>query len=180
MKTNFKSKFLSLLLVSTMLLSATPVMAAEGDQTVPVDLTVETPIFSVGVPLTLPITITETGEILTSDAVAIINNSAGPVVIKNVQIKGIDGWKTVAYSTVDMKNTTVNTKKVSMQLIFGDEATGTRVSTTGENTTDFSTPIRIAKGETIPLPYKAEVPVQTTAYDSIQVAEITFSFGWDD
>lgn len=178
MKTNFK--FLSLLLVLTMLLSATPVMAAEGEQTVPVSLTVEEPIFSVGIPTVLPITITETGEVLTSDAAVIVNNSAGPVILKNIEIKGINGWKTVGYGTRNMKNVDVNTKEVSMQLIFGDEITGTVVNTTGNDTNDFSGFIRIPKGETLPLPYKAEVPTQTVVYESIQVAEVTFSFGWGE
>ena len=54
--TIIKPKALSLLLALTLiLLSVTPVLAAEGDQTVPVDLTVEAPIFAVTVPIALPI-----------------------------------------------------------------------------------------------------------------------------
>ena len=97
MKTNIKPKFLSLLLVLSLLLSVTPVLAAEGDQTVPVDLTVEAPIFSVTVPIALPITITEDGSVVTSTTAAIINNSAGPVAITSVD-KGINGWATVGYA----------------------------------------------------------------------------------
>ncbi len=174
------TKFFSLFLVLVMLLSATPVMAAEGDQTVPVDLTVEAPIFSVTVPIALPITITEQGEILTSDSAAIINNSAGPVVISDIQIKGINGWETVNYGSIDMATAKVNTKNVSLQLIFGDKDTGTTVSTTGEDTNDFASFIRLAKAETLPLLYDAEVPAQKTVYESAQIAEVIFTVGWDE
>lgn len=179
MKTN-RTKFFSLFLVLAMLLSATPVMAAEGEQTVPVDLTVEEPIFSVTVPIALPITIAEDGEIITSDSAAIINNSAGPVVITDIQTKGINGWTTAAYGTIDMTTVKVNTKNVSLQLIFGDKDTGTTVSTTGEDTNDFAGFIRLAKAETLPLLYDAEVPAQTTAYESAQIAEVIFTVGWDE
>jgi len=179
MKTN-RTKFFSLFLVLAMLLSATTVMAAEGEQTVPVDLTVEEPIFSVTVPMALPITITEQGEILTSDTAAVINDSAGPVVITDIQTKGINGWETVAFGSIDMATAKVGTKEVSLQLIFGDEDTGTTVSTTGEDTNDFAGFIRLAKAETLPLLYDAEVPAQTTAYESAQIAEVIFTFGWDE
>jgi hypothetical protein len=178
MKTNLK--LLSLFLVLAMLLSATPVLAAEGDQTVPVDLTVEEPIFSVTVPIALPITITEQGEILTSDTAAVINNSAGPVVITDIQTKGINGWETVAFGSIDMASAKVNTKNVSLQLIFGDKDRGTIVNTTGEDTNDFTGFIRLAKDETLPLLYDAEVPAQTTAYESAQIAEVIFTVGWDE
>lgn len=179
MKTN-RTKFFSLFLVLAMLLSATTVMAAEGEQTVPVDLTVEEPIFSVTVPIALPITITEQGEILTSDTAAVINNSAGPVVITDIQTKGINDWETVAYGSIDMASAKVNTKHVSLQLTFGDKDTGTTVSTTGEDTNDFAGFIRLAKAETLPLLYDAEVPAQTTAYESAQIAEVIFTIGWDE
>ena len=179
MKTN-RTKFFSLFLVLAMLLSATTVMAAEGEQTVPVDLTVEEPIFSVTVPMALPITITEQGEILTSDTAAVINDSAGPVVITDIQTKGINGWETVAFGSIDMATAKVGTKEVSLQLIFGDKDTGTTVSTTGEDTNDFAGFIRLAKAETLPLLYDAEVPAQTTAYESAQIAEVIFTVGWDE
>lgn len=180
-KTNSKSKLLSLCLALTLaVLSVTPVFAAEGDQTVPVDLTVEAPIFSVTVPLALPITIAEDGEIITSDSAAIINESAGPVVITALETNGINGWTTAAYGTIDMTTVKVNTKDVSLQLIFGDEVDGTVVKTTGENTNDLAGFIRLAKGETLPLPYDAEVPAQTAVYESAQIAEVVFTIGWDE
>ena len=179
MKTN-RTKFFSLFLVLAMLLSATTVMAAEGEQIIPVDLTVEEPIFSVTVPMALPITITEQGEILTSDTAAVINNSAGPVVITDIQTKGINGWETVAFGSIDMATAKVGTKEVSLQLIFVGELTGTTVSTTGEDTNDFAGFIRLAKAETLPLLYDAEVPAQTTAYESAQIAEVIFTVGWDE
>lgn len=176
MKTN-RTKFFSLFLVLAMLLSATTVMAAE-EQAVPVILTVEAPIFSVTVPTALPVTITNDGSILTADNAAIQNFSAGPVAISDVEILGVGGWETVAYGTLDQKYTQVNTKKLALQLIFGDEATGTIVSTTGADTNDFAGSILIPKGESLPLLYDAEVPAQQDTYDAVEFAQVVFTVGW--
>lgn len=179
MKTCFKSKAFSIMLALVMVLSASavPVIAAEGEYSVPVELTVESPIFEVTVPYFLPITITDTGEVVTSDAATIINHSAGPIVISDIQTKGINGWKTVAYGSTSTK---VNAKEVAMQLIFDDGETTTTVSTTGNDTNDFTNPIRIAKGQTLAMPYRAEVPAQSSIYESIQVVEVAFIFDWDE
>lgn len=181
MKTN-KRLITSFLTIALLLAAIVPqaVFAAEGDQTVPVDLTVEAPIFSVTVSIALPITIDETGAILASDSAAIINNSAGPVVISDIQIKGINGWETVSFGTLDMATAKVNTKNVSLQLIFGNEATGTKVATTGKDINDFAGSIRLAKAESLPLLYNAELPAQKTAITSAQIAEVIFTIGWDE
>lgn len=179
MKTN-TTKIFSLFLVLAMLLSATPVMAAEGEQTIPVNLTVEAPIFSVTLPTALPITITTEGDIETSDSVEAVNNSAGPVVITDLQINGINGWETVAFGSIDMATAKVNSKKVSLQLSFGDKDTGTVIKTTGKDTNDFTGFIRLAKAETLPLLYDAEVPAQSEAYESVQIANAIFIVGWDE
>lgn len=176
-KTN--SKLLSLCLVLAMVLSVTPVFAAD-DQTVPALLTVEEPIFSVTLPLSLPVTIAEDGSIVTAPGAEIVNHSAGPVVITNIETKGINGWETVEYGTIDMATAKVNTKDVSLQLIFGDEETGTTIITTGEDTNSFTDFIRLAKDETLPLPYSAEVPAQSGVYDAAQIAEVIFTIGWDE
>ena len=169
-------KYLSLTLALLMVLSATSVFAAPGDQTVPVDLTVEEPIFNVTVPLSLPITIDTDGSILTADNVNIINNSAGPVSITGVQITGANGWKTAEFGTVDMTTSKVGSKDVSLKLGLG----AATVETTGENTNDFTGTVRIAKGASLPIIYDAEVPAQKTANVGTQVASVIFTLGWDE
>lgn len=175
--TNTKSKFLPLLLALSLLLSVTPVFAAE-EQSVPVTLTVEAPIFSVTVPTALPVTITQDGSILTADNAAITNLSAGPIAIYDVEILAASGWETVAYGTLDLKDAQVNAKKLSLQLIFGDEETGTIVNTTGADTNDFTNSILIPKGESLALPYNAEVPAQQDTYDAVEFAQVIFTVGW--
>lgn len=137
-------------------------------------------VLSVSTPTTLPITIAEDGEVLTADNATIINNSEGPILIEGVSIKGTNGWEVVAYGSFDSASTKVNTKQVAYQIVFGDEATGTVVNTTGEGTTNFPTPIRIEAGETLPLSYKADVPMQTEVYESLVVNEIAFIIALDN
>ena len=84
-------------------------------------------------------------------------------------------YKRQAYGTIDMDTVKVNTKDVSLQLIFGDEENGTVVKTTGENTNDLAGFIRLAKGESLPLPYNAEVPVSYTHLFQIPVFPDKFS-----
>lgn len=179
MKTN---KSVSIFLTLVLLLAAIVPQAvfAADDQTVPALLTVEEPIFSVTLPLSLPVTITEDGSIVTASGAEIVNHSAGPVVITNIKTRGINGWETVEYGTIDMTTAKVNTKNVSLQLTFGDELTGTKVTTTGVDTNDFTGFIRLAKDETLPLPYNAEVPAQTAVYVAEQFAEVVFTIGWDE
>lgn len=178
--TKFKG-FIGKKSLSLVLLAVLVVTAFTGCTQVDVvtkgDVPAEEPVFSVSVPVTLPVTITEDGEVLTSDAAVITNNSEGPVVIKEVQITGVDGWDTVAYGT-DMQIEKVDTKVAAVQLIFGDELSGTIVSTTGANNNDYAKPIRIEKGESLSLTYKVEVPAQTKTYESIEAFKVDFILDW--
>lgn len=167
-------KYLSLTLALLMVLSATTVFAET--KTVPVTLTVEEPTFSVALPLSLPITIEGNGDITTAINAQIINNSAGPVAITNIQTQGINGWTTLEYGTLDMTTAKVDSKQATLQLEIKDKT----IKTTGTDINDFSGFIRLAKGETAPLTYNAEVPAQKTAKTDAQIVEVLFTVGWDE
>lgn len=174
-------KLLSILLTLVILFTLTsPVTASEitteGEHTVPVDLTVETPIFSVTVPTSLPITLTEYGEILVADDISIINGSAGPVRINTIETKGINGWSTIAYGSLDITNAKVGSKNVGLSLNI---ATST-INTTGPDTNDFIGSIVLSKGQTIPVTYGAELASQKDTQYNLQIAEVIFTVGWDD
>ena len=70
----------------------------------------EIEIFSVTVPVTLPLIVDESGEVHTGTA-EIINGSTGEVVISSVSISSKNGWQLVPYTT-DMAH-----EKVDAQLL---------------------------------------------------------------
>jgi hypothetical protein len=176
-----KKKLITTLLIFSLILSATTTayateITASGDGTVPVDLTVETPIFSVTVPTSLPITLTETGDIVVASNATIINGSAGPIKITSVQTKGINGWTTVDFTDFDIASAKVGSKNVGLTLTMNT----TTVQTTGADTNDFIGSITLIKGQSLPLTYDAVVPTQKTAQTGTQVAEVIYTVGWDD
>ncbi len=176
-----KKKLLSALLALTLILtSTTPAYASDitdtGVGTVPVDLTVETPIFSITVPTSLPITLDEYGEVSVATNATIINGSAGPVKITNIQTKGINGWSITNFAGLDINTAKVGTKSVGLSLNIG----AANILTTGADTNNFIGFISIIKGQTLPLIYDAVLPAQKTAQTSAQIAEVIFTVGWDD
>jgi hypothetical protein len=176
-----RKKSLSVLLALT-LLFATSVPAyaseitAEGNGTVPVDLTVETPIFNVTVPMVLPVTMTETGDIVVASDAVIVNNSAGPIKISNIQTKGANGWSTTDYAGLDMKSAKVGSKNVGLTFTIDGMVTNTK----GADLNDFSSPITLIKDQSLPLIYNAKVPAQKAAQTGVQIAEVVFTIGWDE
>lgn len=166
-------KTLALLLT---LLLATSVTVFANDSTVPVDLTVEAPIFSVTVPTSLPITLTSTGEVQTASNAVIVNNSAGPIVVSSITTKGINGWATENYEAFAPKSAKINSKNFGLSLTLGV----TNIVTTGANSNNFSGALILAKGESLPLLYDAKLPAQKDANISTQIAEVIFTVGWDE
>jgi hypothetical protein len=177
-----KKKFLSVLLTLTLVFSLTSVPAyaseitAEGDGTVPVNLTVETPIYDVTVPMVLPVTMTETGDIVVATDAVIVNKSAGPIKISNIKTKGVNGWSTTDYTGLDVKSAKVGSKNVGLTFTID----GMTTNTTGADLNDFSGAIILIKGESLPLIYNAKVPAQKVAQTDVQIAEVVFTVGWDD
>ena len=176
-----KKKLLSVVLTLLLLLATSvPAYASEittaGDGTVPVELTVEAPVFSVTVPTVLPITQTETGEVQVATNATIVNNSAGPIKISGLQTKGINGWSTTDFTSLDTKSAKVGSKSVGLNFKFGSA----NVKTKGADTNDFTGFVTLIKGESLPLTYDAKLPAQKTAQIGAQIAEVIFTVGWDD
>lgn len=161
-------------LLTASLLFATTVTAFADSSNVPVDLTVEAPIFSVTVPTSLPITLTSTGDVVVADNAAIVNNSAGPVVITGITTNGINGWATEDYDAFAPNSVKLNTKNFGMALTLGSA----NIHTKGGNLNDFSGSITLAKGESLPLIYNAKVPAQKEASSNNQIAEVIFTVNW--
>ncbi|MBC2457155.1 hypothetical protein [Clostridium beijerinckii] len=163
-------------LLTAVLFATGTVTAFADSSTVPVDLTVEAPIFSVTVPTSLPITLTSAGEVVVADNIAIVNNSAGPVKISAITTNGAGGWITDDYDTFAPQSSKINSKNFAMSLTLGS----TTVHTKGGNLNDFGGSVVLAKGQSLPLVYDAKVPAQKEASSNAQIAEVVFTVGWDE
>jgi hypothetical protein len=177
-----KKKLIATLLTLSLILSATTTayateITASGAGTTPVDLTVETQILRVTIPLSLPITMTEDGNVVVADNASITNNGAGPIKITDIEIIGANGWSTVDYNSLDNDSATVGGKNVGFSLNLG----ATNILSTGADTDNFSDgAIVVTKGQSLPLTYDAVLPAQKDEMVGVQVAEVIFTIGWND
>ena len=73
-----------------------------------------TEVFSVTVPVVLPLTVDENGEVHTGSA-EIINASTGAVVVSSVSISTKNGWQLVPYTT-DMAHAKVDAKQLGFKI----------------------------------------------------------------
>lgn len=176
-----KKKLIATLLSVTLLFATSmPAYASEittaGDGTVPVDLTVETPIFSVTVPTVLPVTLTQNGEVTVATNAMIVNNSAGPIKITGIQTKGANGWSTTDFAGFDMKSAKVGGRDVGLNFKFGSAD----VKTKGADINDFTGSVTLIKDESLPLTYSAKIPAQKVAKIGEQIAEVILTVAWDE
>lgn len=176
-----KKLIATILSLSLLFATSVPTYASEiisaGAGTTPVDLTVETQILRVTIPLSLPITMTEDGDVVVADNASITNNGAGPIKITDIEIKGANGWSTVDYNSLDNDSATVGGKNVGFSLSLG----AANILTTGADTDNFSDgAIVITKGQSLPLTYNAVLPAQKDEMVGVQIAEVSFTIEWND
>ena len=176
-------KSLSLALALCMMVSATviPAYAAEdvteistaGNPTaVPVVLQVEEAVFSVTVPTSLPVHIGSDGAVTTPENGAnIMNNSAAPVAVQNVNVTAAPGWTLIDYST-NPTTFKINEKKLGLEL--NNVATGENGVWTF-SATDW--PV-IAKDGSYNFKWKAILPPQTKDANGATMANVVFTIGW--
>ena len=171
----FKNKFLSFWLAGLTLLSGiAPAHAAidtpGGSNDVPTVVTAEQSRFSVTVPASLPITVSNKGVVTVADNCQIVNNAAGPVLVKGVSVQAANSWSLEDYNT-DFGKRKVNEKKFGMMLQDSEVQTDGSCGLGG-----FST---INGGQSAPLTYNANVAVQTKAIQAQTIANVVFTMGWD-
>ena len=86
------------LLLPLLLFSYATEVTTGGDYSVPVNLTVQPPLFTVTLPTEFPVTVTPTGEILTADDITIQNNSTDVYCeVSNITFES-DDWELVSCS----------------------------------------------------------------------------------
>ena len=130
-----------------------------------------TEIFSVTVPVTLPLVIDENGEVHTGSA-EIINGSTGVVVVSSVSISTKNGWQLVPFNT-DMAH-----EKVDARLL-GFKINDSETTKTGNTETfTLAAPWEIAENGKLPLSYDAIVSAVSKAVTEQEVLSVVFVLEW--
>ena len=130
-----------------------------------------TEIFSVTVPVVLPLTVDESGEVHTGSA-EIINASTGTVVVSSVSISTKNGWQLVPYTT-DMAHEKVDAK------LLGFKINDAQTNKTGDTEIfSLTSPWEIAENSRLPLSYDAVVSAVSKAITEQEVLSIVFVLEW--
>ena len=130
-----------------------------------------TEVFSVTVPVTLPLVVDESGEVHTGSA-EIINGSTGEVVVSSVSISTKNGWQLVPFNT-DMAHAKVDAKQLGFKI--NDSVT---TKTGNAETFALSAPWEIAENGRLPISYDAVVSAVSKAVTEQEVLSIVFVLEW--
>ena len=130
-----------------------------------------TEVFSVTVPVTLPLVVDESGEVHVG-AAEIINASTGEVIVSSVSISTKNGWQLVPFNT-DMAH-----EKVDAQLL-GFKINNAQTSKTGDaETFALNTPWTIAENGKLPINYDAVVSAVSQPVTEQDVLSVVFVLEW--
>ena len=130
-----------------------------------------TEVFSVTVPVVLPLTVDENGEVHVGTA-EIINGSTGEVVVSSVSISTRNGWQIVPYTT-DMAH-----EKVDAQLLGFKINDAQTVKNGNVETFALSAPWEIAENGRLPISYDAVISAVSKAVTEQEVLSIVFVLEW--
>ncbi len=128
-------------------------------------------VFSVTVPVTLPLVIDESGEVHTG-AAEIINASTGEVVVSSVSISTKNGWQLVPFDT-DMAHAKVDAKQLGFKI---NDSVTTKTGDT--ETLILRGPWDIAENGKLPLSYDAVVSAVSKAVTEQEVLSVVFVLEW--
>lgn len=126
--------------------------------------------FSVTVPASLTVTVSEHGIVYTATGAGIVNNSSGAVQVSGVTLRAENGWTIVPYAT-NMAAQKVDSKKIGFAL---DRM---QTAATGKSELLTASSMTVSAGATLPLSYDAVVSASSEAVNE-QVLTIVFVVGW--
>ena len=130
-----------------------------------------TEVFSVTVPVTLPLIVDEGGEVHVG-AAEIINASTGDVIVSIVSISTKNGWQLVPFAT-DMAH-----EKVDAQLL-GFKINNAQTSKAGDaETFNLTAPWMIAENGRLPIDYDAVVSAVSQPVTEQDVLSVVFVLEW--
>lgn len=127
--------------------------------------------FSVSLPTSLPISVDSNGAVATATSAEIVNNSFGPVEVKDIQVNPQNGWSIQSWDT-DFSKKKVGLSEFSLQI--NDTSVGTDGSLSLGN---FDT---IYGGDKLSLSYDGKVATQKNSISNLDIAEVVFTVGWDE
>ena len=127
--------------------------------------------FSVTVPASLSLTVSEHGAVYSANNAAIVNNSTGAIEVTGVAVSTANGWTLAPYSS-NMANAKVDSKLIGFSINGAQSA----ASGTSENLS-LSGAWSIAKGASLPLTYDAVVSALSKPV-SEQVLTVVFVLDW--
>ena len=130
-----------------------------------------TEVFSVTVPVTLPLVVDEGGEVHVGTA-EIINGSTGEVIVSSVSISTKNGWKLVPFDT-DMAHAKVDAKQLGFKI--NDSMT---TKTGDAETFSLTSPWTIAENARLPLDYDAVVSAVSQPVTEQDVLSVVFVLEW--
>lgn len=130
-----------------------------------------TEVFSVTVPVTLPLVVDEGGEVHVG-AAEIINASTGDVIVSSVSISTKNGWQLVPYTT-DMAHAKVDAKQLGFKI--NDSLT---TKTGDAETFSLTSPWTIAENGKLPLSYDAVVSAVSQPVTEQDVLAVVFVLEW--
>ena len=130
-----------------------------------------TEVFSVTVPVTLPLVVDESGEVHVG-AAEIINASTGDVIVSGVSISTKNGWQLVPYTT-DMAHAKVDAKQLGFKI--NDSVT---TKTGDAETFSLTSPWTIAENGKLPLSYDAVVSAVSRPVTEQDVLSVVFVLEW--
>lgn len=126
--------------------------------------------FSVTVPASLTVTVSEHGIVYTATGAGIVNNSGGAVQVSGVTLRAENGWTIVPYAT-NMAAQKVDSKRIGFAL------GGMQTAATGKSEQLTASSMTVSAGATLPLSYDAVVSASSAAINE-QVLTIVFVVGW--
>ena len=126
--------------------------------------------FSVTVPASLTVTVSEHGVVYTATGAGIVNNSSSAVQVSGVTLRAENGWTIVPYAT-NMAAQKVDSKRIGFAL------GGMQTAATGKSEQLTASSMTVSAGATLPLSYDAVVSASSAAINE-QVLTIVFVVGW--
>ena len=132
-----------------------------------------TEVFSVTVPVTLPLIVDEGGEVHVG-AAEIINASTGDVIVSSVSISTKNGWQLVPYTT-DMAHAKVDAKQLGFKI------NDSQTKNTGDTETfSLTNPWQITENGRLPISYDFVVSAVSQPVTEQDVLSIVFVLEWSE
>ena len=195
------SLILALCLVFALAVSACAdnnITASGGSGTTPVSLSSTTDgssggdpagtAMNVTVPTSLPMTMSQDGDVLTADNCRITNNSYGAVRVRSVNISAASGWNLTAFGDkASLAGEKVDSNKLGFAMSIGG---GAQVATASNEATQslitapiegcYMTGVGDSTRNSVSVAYSAIVTPLSNVVENANVANVVFVIEWDD